>query len=215
MTTTTTPPSEGRPGDSRPAFERVAYAWLDREVDGGQPLDAAALAAEVSVAPRLAAGLLARLRAARERDPNAVVTLRSWRARDRITDAYVTRELHGNQRLDPAQLAAEAGVSATVARQWLHALRTQQDHDGELAVLAEPASHGHPSAARLAELHAHFAAGGHQQAALNGRPLDGDQVAAEVERAYWTGEVRRGRRLDARTLARPRGRRARASSPGA
>ena len=92
-----------------------------------------------------------------------------------------------------------------MARQWLHALRTQQDHDGELAVLAEPVSHGHPSAARLAELHAHFAAGGHQQAALNGRPLDGDQVAAEVERAYWTGEVRRGRRLDARTLARQLG----------
>ena len=205
MTTTTTPPSEGRPGDSRPAFERIAYTWLDREVDGGQRLDPGDLAAEVSVAPRLAAGLLARLRAAQARDPEVAVTLRGRRARDRITDAYVTRELHGNQRLDPAQLAAEAGVSATVARQWLHALRTQQDHDGELAVLAEPVSHGHPSAARLAELHAHFASGGHQQAALRGRPLDGDQVAVEVERAYWTGEVRRGRRLDARTLARQLG----------
>src|SRR6266540_2109748 len=122
MTTTTTPPSEGRPGDSRPAFERIAYTWLDREVDGGQRLDPGELAAEVSVAPRLAAGLLARLRAAQARDPEVAVTLRGRRARDRITDAYVTRELHGNQRLDPAQLAAEAGVSATVARQWLHAL---------------------------------------------------------------------------------------------
>jgi WhiB family redox-sensing transcriptional regulator len=207
MTTTATPPPrpEERPGDPRPAFERVAYAWLDAEVDGGQRLDPAALAAEVHVAKRLAAGLLARLRAARARDPEVVATLRSRRARDRITDAYVTRELHGHQQLDPAQLAAEAGVSATVARQWLHALRAQQDHDGELAVLAEPVSHGHPSAAQLAKLHAHFAAGGHQQATLNGRPLDGDQVAAEVERAYWTGEVRRGQRLDARVLARQLG----------
>jgi WhiB family transcriptional regulator, redox-sensing transcriptional regulator len=207
MTTTATPPPrpEERPGDPRPAFERVAYAWLDREVDGNQRLDPAALAAEVHVAPRLAAGLLARLRAARERDPDVVATLRQRRARDQITQAYVTRELHGNQQLDPAQLAAEASVSATEARQWLHALRTQQDHDSELAVLTEPASHGQASAAQLAELRAHFDAGGHQQAAVNGRPLDGDQVAAEVERAYWTGEVRRGQRLDARTLARQLG----------
>src|SRR6266542_5535151 len=136
MTTTTTPPSEGRPGDSRPAFERIAYTWLDREIDGGHRLDPDELAAEVSVAPRLAAGLLARLRAARERDPEVAVTLRHRRARDRITDAYVTRELHGHQQLDPAQVAAEAGVPTTTARQWLHTLRAQQDHDGELAVLA-------------------------------------------------------------------------------
>jgi WhiB family redox-sensing transcriptional regulator len=201
---TTILPPEG-PGDPRPAFERVAYTWLDREVDGGQRLDPDALAREVRVAPRLAAGLLARLRAAWARDPSVVATLRGRRARDRITDAYVTRELHGTQRLDAAQLAAEAGVSASVARQWLHALRAQQDHDGELAVLAEPASHGQPSAAQLADLHAHFANGGHQQAALTGRPLDGDQVTVEVERAYWTSEVRRGQRLDARTLARQLG----------
>jgi WhiB family redox-sensing transcriptional regulator len=207
MTTTATPPPrpEERPGDPRPAFERIAYAWLDREVDGGQPLDPAELAAEVHVAPHLAAGLLERLRAARERNPDMVVTLRSRRARDRITDAYVTRELHGSQRLDAAQLAAEAGVPTTTARQWLHALRAQQDHDGELAVLAEPVSHGQPSAAQLADLQAHFASGGHQQAAVGGRPLDGDQVAVEVERAYWAGEVRGGQRLDVRVLARQLG----------
>jgi hypothetical protein len=43
-----------RPADSRPAWERIAYAWLAREVDGGQPVDPATLAREVSVAPDLA-----------------------------------------------------------------------------------------------------------------------------------------------------------------
>ena len=41
-----------RPADPRPAWERIAYTWLDREVDHGQPVDPTALAAEVSVAPR-------------------------------------------------------------------------------------------------------------------------------------------------------------------
>ena len=40
-----------RPADPRPAWERVAYVWLAREVDAGQPVDPATLAAEVSVAP--------------------------------------------------------------------------------------------------------------------------------------------------------------------
>jgi WhiB family transcriptional regulator, redox-sensing transcriptional regulator len=207
MTTTSNPtpqpPSEGA-GDPRPAFERVAYTWLDREVDAGQRLDPGELAAEVSVAPRLAAGLLARLRAARARDPG-LTELRARRARDRITDAYVTRELHGTQRLDPATVAAEVGITVSVARQWLHALRAQQDDDHHLAVLAEPASHGHPSASQLAGLAAHFAAGGHQHAAVTGRPPGGDQAAAEVERAYWTTEVHAGRRLDPRQLARQLG----------
>jgi hypothetical protein len=38
------------PADPRPAWERVAYVWLAREVDAGQPVDRTALAAEVSVA---------------------------------------------------------------------------------------------------------------------------------------------------------------------
>jgi WhiB family redox-sensing transcriptional regulator len=208
MTTTPNPtpqPHSQGPGDPRPAFERIAYTWLDREVDAGQRLDPGELAAEVSVAPRLAAGLLARLRAARARDPG-LAELRARRARDQLTDAYVTRELHGTQRLDPATVAAEVGITTSVARQWLHALRAQQDDDHHhLAVLAEPVSHGHPSPEQLAGLAAHFAAGGHQQAAVTGRPPGGDQAAAEVERAYWTGEVRGGRRLDPRQLARELG----------
>ena len=43
-----------RPTDPRPAWERIAYTWLAREVDQGQPVDPAALAGEVSVAPGLA-----------------------------------------------------------------------------------------------------------------------------------------------------------------
>ena len=37
------------PTDPRPAWERVAYAWLAREVDAGQPVDPTTLAGEVSV----------------------------------------------------------------------------------------------------------------------------------------------------------------------
>ncbi len=206
MTTTTTPPSEGRPGDSRPAFERIAYTWLDREVDGGQRLDPGELAAEVSVAPRLAAGLLARLRAAQARDPEVAVTLRGRRARDRITDAYVTRELHGNQRLDPAQLAAEAGVSATVARQWLHALRTQQDHDGELAVLAEPPAR---SAAAGGWTPGRWPA---SSAPSRTRLPPSSKSCAPAPRRPGSGSSRPGRQP---SRTRARGRRARASSPGA
>ena len=44
-------PEQERPADPRPAWERIAYAWLAREVDAGQPVDPATLAGEVSVAP--------------------------------------------------------------------------------------------------------------------------------------------------------------------
>jgi hypothetical protein len=53
-----------RPGDPRPAWERIAYAWLQQEVDGGQPVTAAQLAREVSVAPAFATDLLQVLRPA-------------------------------------------------------------------------------------------------------------------------------------------------------
>src|SRR6266498_4129790 len=122
MTTTTTPPPrpEERPGDPKPAFERIAAAWLAREVDGSQQLDAAALAREVSVTPRLAAATLAALRASRDRDPGCA-RVRMLLARDRIQAAFVAAELRDDTRpLDPDELAREAGVSVTVARQWLH-----------------------------------------------------------------------------------------------
>ncbi len=103
------------PVDPRPAWERIAYTWLAREVDAGHQVDPAALAAEVSVNPRLAGDLLRVLRAQWQRDPDLAV-LRGRLVRDRITDAYLARELRAGQRLDPAALAAQLGTTATVAR---------------------------------------------------------------------------------------------------
>src|SRR6266516_2512713 len=54
----------------RPAWERVAYTWLAREVDGGHQVDPAALASEVSVNPRYTSELVRVLRAQRQRDPD-------------------------------------------------------------------------------------------------------------------------------------------------
>jgi len=61
-----------RPADPRPAWERVAYVWLAREVDTGRPVDPTALAAEVSVAPGFARDLVRVLRVERDRDPALV-----------------------------------------------------------------------------------------------------------------------------------------------
>jgi WhiB family redox-sensing transcriptional regulator len=199
-----TTPSAGAPeppADPRPAWERIAYTWLTREVDGGQPQTAETLAAETSVTPAFARDLLRVLRAHRQRDPG-LAELRARLVRDRLTDAYLRRELAGRERLDPAALAAELGTTATIARQWLHTLRAQHASEQGLGALGEPASRGEPSTAQLAGLAAHFAAGGHQRAAVAGRPVDAAQVAAEVERAYWTRQVRAGERLYALRLAR-------------
>jgi WhiB family redox-sensing transcriptional regulator len=193
-----------RPVDPRPAWERVAYAWLDREVDGGQPIDPATLAAEVSVAPGFARDLLMVLRAQRQRDPD-LSELRARLVRDRIADAYLRRELAGAGRLDPTELAAEVGTSPAVARQWLAGFRAQHTSAQGLEVLTEPASHGQPSPEQLAELQAHFTGGGHQQATVTGRPVDPERLAAEVERHYWTREVRGTERLRPGQLARELG----------
>src|SRR6266508_3677006 len=194
----------GPPADPRPAWERIAYTWLAREVDAGQPTTAEQLAAETSVTPAYAGDLLRVLRAQRSRDPG-LGELRGRLVRDRLTDAYLRRELHGTERLDPAALAAELGTTTTVARQWLHALRAQQTSEQAMGALEEPVSHGEPSAEQLAGLQAHFADGGHQQAAVTGRPAAAEQVTAEVERAYWTREARAGERLYALRLARELG----------
>jgi WhiB family redox-sensing transcriptional regulator len=192
------------PADPRPAWERIAYTWLAREVDAGQPTTAEQLAEETSVTPGFARDLLRVLRAHRQRDPG-LGELRGRLVRDRLTDAYLRRELHGGERLDPAALAAELGTTATVARQWLHTLRAQHTSQQGCDALDAPASHGEPSTEQLAGLQAHFAAGGHQHAAVTGRPVDPAQVAAEVERAYWTREARAGERLYALRLARDLG----------
>jgi WhiB family transcriptional regulator, redox-sensing transcriptional regulator len=193
-----------RPVDPRPAWERIAYVWLAREIDAGQPVDPTALAAEVSVAPGFARDLLQVLRAHRHRDP-ALGELRTRVVRDRIADAYLRRELASGGRLDPAELAAEVGTSPTVARQWLASLRAQHTSGQGLEVLREPVSHGQPSPEQLAGLQAHFAAGGHQHAAVTGRPVDPERLAAEVERHYWTREVRGGEQLRPGQLAQELG----------
>jgi WhiB family transcriptional regulator, redox-sensing transcriptional regulator len=197
------PESEG-PVDPRPAWERIAYTWLQREVDAGQPVDPATLAGEVSVAPGFTRDLLRLLRGQRERDPG-LGELRARLVRDRIIDAYLRRELGAGGRLDPAELAAEVGTSPAVARQWLAGLRAQHDSPQGLEMLTEPVSHGHPTPAQLADLQAHFAAGGHQHAAVAGRSADPERLAVEVERRYWTREVRAGQRLQPRQLARELG----------
>jgi WhiB family transcriptional regulator, redox-sensing transcriptional regulator len=197
-------PDQEGPADPRPARERIAYTWLAREVDAGQPVDPAELAREVSVTPDLARDLVRVLRGQREHDPG-LLELRARLVRDRIADAYLRRELAGGGRLDPAELAAEVGTSPAVARQWLAGLRVQHTSGQGLEVLREPASHGQPSPEQLVGLQAHFAAGGHQHAAVTGRPADPERLAAEVERHYWTREVRGGEGLRPSQLARELG----------
>jgi WhiB family redox-sensing transcriptional regulator len=202
---TTIPTAEQEwPADPRPAWERIAYTWLAREVDQGQPVDPATLAREVSVAPGLAHDLVRVLRGQRDRDP-ALAELRTRLVRDRIADAYLRRELAGGSWLDPAELAAQVGTTAAVARQWLTALRAQHPSAQGLEVLREPVSHGYPTTGQLAGLQAHFAAGGHQQATVTGHPADPERLAADVERHYWTREVRAGERLRPGQLARELG----------
>jgi transposase-like protein len=158
MTTTATPPP--RDGDPKPAFERVAAVWLAREVDGGQQLDPSELAGEVSVTPRTAAATLAALRASRERDP-ACGRVRMLLARDRIQAAFVAAELRGDGRLDAATLARQAGVTTTVARQWLRTFRAARASDPTLAGLrGEPAERRPATPQQLAALQAAYARGG-------------------------------------------------------
>jgi WhiB family transcriptional regulator, redox-sensing transcriptional regulator len=174
-TTTTLPPADGS-GDPKPAFERVAAAWLAREVDGGQWLDPSELAREVSVTPRTAAATLAALRASRERDPGCS-RVRMLLARDRIQAAFVAAELRGGDaRLDAATLAREAGVSTTAARQWLRTLRTARHADPTLAGLrGEPAERRPATPEQLGRLQAAYDRGGRPQPQ---RRHDGDHPPA-------------------------------------
>ncbi len=187
------------PADPRPAWERVAYTWLAREVDGGHQVDPAALAAEVSVAPRLANDLVRVLRAQRQRDPG-LAELRGRLVRDRITDAYLTRELRGGVSLDAAELARQIGTTTTTARQWLHTLRAARSGDPRLATLrSEPASHGQPTPDQLTQLQAAYAGGGRpdvEPAQPAGSPLE------RIEQVWRTREVGHGEHLDPAAVAR-------------
>jgi WhiB family transcriptional regulator, redox-sensing transcriptional regulator len=190
--------------DPRPAWERVAYTWLAREVDGGHQVDPAALAAEVSVTPRLATDLVRVLRAQRQRDPG-LSALRGRLVRDRITETYLARELRGGQRLDPALLAAELGTTATIARQWLRSLREVRDHDPTLTSLRTvPEDHGRVHADQLVALAERFRAGSPAPAVAE-RPLPTASVADNVELLWRRHELHGDQRLDPAEVARELG----------
>jgi WhiB family transcriptional regulator, redox-sensing transcriptional regulator len=187
-----------RPVDPRPAWERVAYTWLAREVDAGRPVDPTELAHQVSVAPGFARDLVRVLRAHRQRDPE-LSELRARLVRDRITHAFLARELAGGQRLDPASLAGEVGTTTTVARQWLHTLRAGQQTDRRLAGLrAEPVSHGHPTPEQLAALQGAYAGGGRPQLE-DTRPAG--RALERIEQLYRDREVIRRQPLDPAAVA--------------
>jgi WhiB family transcriptional regulator, redox-sensing transcriptional regulator len=187
------------PVDPRPAWERIAYTWLEREVDAGQPVDAAGLAREVGVAPGFAADLLRVLRAHRQHDP-ALTELRARLVRDRITDAYLRRELANGGRLDPTELAAEVGTSPAVARQWLHTLRAGNQTDRRLADLrGEPVSHGRPTPEQLQALQAAYAGGGRPQP---DQPSSAERALERIEQLYQHHEVTRGQPLEPAAVAR-------------
>jgi hypothetical protein len=191
--------AEAAPADLRPAWERVAYTWLAREVDANQPVDPAALATEVSVNPRFTANLVQVLRVQRQRDP-ALGELRGRLVRDRITDAYLARELRGGTTLDAAELAREVGTTTRVARQWLHTLRAARSSDPRLAALrAEPVSHGQPTAEQLAALQAAYANGGRPEVAAAAQPAG--SPLERIEQAWRTREVGHGQHLDPTQLA--------------
>jgi WhiB family redox-sensing transcriptional regulator len=191
-------PDPERPVDPQPAWERVAYTWLEHEVDAGQILDPTELAREVSVGPGFAGDLVRVLRAYRRHDPE-LAELRARLVRDRITDAYLARELPGGQRLDPAVLAAKVGTTATVARQWLHTLRAGNQIDRRLGSLrGEPVSHGRPTPEQLQALQAAYAGGGRPQ------PEQGPPAGwalERIEQLYQHREVARGQPLDPAALA--------------
>ncbi len=195
---------EERPSDPRPAWERIACTWLHHEVDGGQQMTAAQLAAQTSVAPAFAGDLLQVLRAQHQRDP-ALTQLRARLVRDQLTDLYITRELHSGQRLDPATVAAELGTTATVARQWLHALRGVHERDPRLAnLLATPADHGQVHADQLAALAQRFRAGGPAPQREPTRPVAADALTDRIELAFRRQQAT-GQALDPAELARELG----------
>jgi WhiB family transcriptional regulator, redox-sensing transcriptional regulator len=186
-------------------WEQPSAAPMSRWRRSWKNRSTTALAAEVHVNPKLAGELVRVLRAQRQRDPE-LSELRARLVRDQVLDTYLTTEVRGGQPLDPAELARQVGTTPAIARQWLNALRGQRaSQDGLAGLLAEPASHGRPTAEELARLQAHFAAGGHQQASVTGRPLDGERVAEEVERRYWTREVKAHQPVDDAVLARELG----------
>jgi WhiB family redox-sensing transcriptional regulator len=215
VSATPTPPTsqpEQGPVDPRPAWERVAAAWLAGEVDTAERLDPGELARQLSVTLATAAATLAALRAARAADPG-LGRVRMLLARDRIQAAYLAHQLRGGPPPDPAALGRETGVSVTVARQWLRTFRAAGAADPTLASLRdEQAEHAPATPAQLAALRAHFQAGG-AQARMVGQPRrdppagsDRDHsVRARITARFTAVEADGCERLDAGELARALG----------
>ncbi len=140
------------------------------------------------------------LRAQRQRDPG-LAELRGRLVRDRITDAYLSRELRGGTPLDAAELAREVGTTTRTARQWLHTLRAARSGDARLTTLrTEPASHGQPTPDQLAELQAAFAGGGRPDSEPAAQPMGGH--LERIEQVWRTREVGHGEHLDPAAVAR-------------
>ena len=140
------------------------------------------------------------LRAQRQRDPG-LAELRGRLVRDRISEAYLARELRGGTPLDAAELAGEVGTTTRTAQQWLHTLRVARSGDPRLAALrTEPASHGQPTPDQLAELQAAFAGGGRPDAEPAAQPMGGH--LERIEQVWRTREVGHGEHLDPAKVAR-------------
>ena len=190
-------PEQERSNDPRPAWERIAYAWLEREVDHGQPVDPASSPGRSAWRPRSHVTCCGPARPPPAR-PGAVRAAGRL-VRDQITDAYLTRELPGGGRLDPAELAAEVGTTAAVARQWLPATATPTRRPapgkpGDRAGQPRPADPG--AAAGVA---------GHlrRRRPPPTRPPPPAGLALErIEQLYQAREVARGQQLDPAEVAR-------------
>src|SRR5204862_2589278 len=96
-------------------------------------------------------------------------------------------------RLDPAALARPAGVTTTVARQWLHTFRTARHTDPTLAGLrAQPAERRPATPEQLAGLRAAYAGGGRPQPEQRGgdhQPAVPPAPAPGEGRLAWIGQA--------------------------
>ena len=121
----------GRPQveDRRPAdraLERIEQLYQDREVTGGQLLDAAQVAREVGVSAHYVRGTLAALRGG------------ALTSAQRITQLWRLWEAEGGQRLAFAEVARLVGVREGRVRQVLGPLRTAHRHATEAERTGQP-----------------------------------------------------------------------------
>ena len=147
--TPTDQPEQERPADPRPAWERVAYTWLDREVDHAQPVDPNRAGSRgqrcARVRRRPGAGA-ARPPTARPRPLRAAGPAGRRPDHRRLPGPRAA----GRPAARPCRAGAEVGTTATVARQWLHTLRAGQQSDRRLAEPAGRAGQPRPPDHRAA-----------------------------------------------------------------